>query len=140
MRYSLRIVPLLLLVWSMTACGMAGATGPAVVQSVGKPGAPKVEIVYLNHPPVRYVMGDVDKVLEVYGDNISVTRYRFETPEGDAFARSKGITEHTPIVIFINGSMDAVINGQPIKFYNFPGTSWKVEDLRASLDLVTKQK
>ena len=116
--------------------GSASATGPA--------GAPKVEIAFLNHPPVLGALTGVDKLLDSYGDKIAVVRYDLETDQGAAFAKSKRLAGHFPIAIFVNGATEITLKDHTVKFYSFPqgtGTfmvasgSWTVEDLRQSIDL-----
>jgi|SRR5579859_5055868 len=127
----------------LAACGTTNAGAPA---ASAKPGVVTVEVAYLNHPPVRPVLSDIDKLLATYGDKVSVSRYDFDTPEGTAFAKAKGITEHTPIAIFVNGSMELTLNGRDVKFYSFPqgqgtgmvaGGAWTVQDLQQALDQAT---
>lgn len=122
--------------------GQGGASG-------GTPGVATVDVLYLNHPPVRPVISQVDEVLKKYGDKVKVTRYDAETDQGQSFAKSRGITEHEPIVIFINGSDEAKVNGQQVKFVSFPkgqGTGmvpdgvWSMQDLDAALAQATGTK
>ncbi len=129
----------------------ASPTGhAAVIASVSpaKPSIASVEVAYLNHPPVLPVLSEVDKLLVTYGDRVSVTRYDFDTPEGEAFARAKGLTEHTPLAIFTNGSMQSDVNGRAIMYYKFPqGQSprkmmegnWTLQDLKQTLDEATSK-
>ncbi|HEU4325829.1 MAG TPA: hypothetical protein VFS21_22005 [Roseiflexaceae bacterium] len=140
MRVLLRLVLLLTLL--LVGCGQgsgsaSGTDASAVVRAPGKPGAPTVDIVYLNHPPMRAVMSDINPILDTYGQDISVTKYQFGTAEGDSFAREKGVTGHTPIAIFVNGSMEATLGDQQVKFYNFPGISWNLDDFKAVLNQAT---
>jgi hypothetical protein len=122
----------------------------AVIASVSpaKPGIVSVEVAYLNHPPVLPVLSEVDKLLATYRDRVSVTRYDFDTPEGEAFARAKGLTEHTPLAIFTNGSMQFDVNGRTIMYFKFPqGQSlrkmmegnWTLQDLKQTLDEATSK-
>lgn len=113
-----------------------------------KEGAATVEMAFHNHPPMRRVLADVDALLASYGDRVSVTRYDFDTPEGEAFANTKELTEHTPLALFVNGSMQFVINGRTIKFYSFPqgqgrgmmaAGNWTIQDLQHVLDEATSR-
>jgi hypothetical protein len=135
----------LIVIFLLTACG-AGNAAPASSSASAKPGAVKVEIAYLNHPPVRPVLTEVNTLLDKYGDQVSVTRYDFDSTDGAAFAKTKGLMEHTPIAIYINGSMDFKNNNRAVKFYSFPqnqGTgivadgNWTMDDLQAALDQAT---
>ena len=129
--------------YNATAAGQGAATGG------GAPGVATVDILYLNHPPLRPVLADLDKVLAKYGGKVKVTRYDFDTQEGAAFAKAKNITGHEPLAIFINGSTDVTINGRQVKFLSFPqgqGTgmvqdgAWSMQDLDAALAQVTGAK
>jgi hypothetical protein len=137
----------LLLPLFLIGCGRGGDSIPA--RPTVPPGVVVVEVVYLNHPPVRPVLAEVNNLLATYGERVSVARYDFDTPEGEAFAKERNLTEHTPLAIFINGSMEFTVNGRAIKFYSFPqgqGTgivpdgAWTVEDLHQVLDQVTKER
>jgi len=135
----------LLLSLFLISCGRGDDSIPG--RPTVPPGVVAVEVVYLNHPPVRPVLAEVDNLLTAYGEQVNVARYDFDTPEGEAFAKARKLTEHTPLAIFINGSMEFRVNGRAVKFYSFPqgqGTgivpdgAWTVEDLRQVLDQVTK--
>jgi hypothetical protein len=128
----------------LAACGTTPVAAPKAPAS--RPGVAVVEIGYLNHPPVRGVLTDVNKLLASYGGRVSVSWHNFDTDDGNAFAKAKGLTEHTPVAIFINGSMQFTLNGRTVKFYSFPqeqGTGmvldgdWTMEDLRQVLDEAT---
>jgi len=132
----------------LAACGTTSVAAPAPRAAAAKPGAVTVEVAYLNHPPLRPVLAEVDKLLANYGDHVSVTRYDFDTPEGEAFAKAKGLTGHTPLAIFINSSMQFTLNGRTVKFYSFPqgqGTGmvpdggWTMQDLQQVLDEATSK-
>jgi len=141
-----RVILWPLLVMFLSACA-TGAAPSSENQSI-EPGTAVVEIAFLNHPPVRSVLTDVDDLLATYGDRVSVVRYDFDTPEGESFAQARGLTEHTPLAIFVNGSMEFAVGGRTVAFYSFPqsqGTgavpdgNWTLEDLRHVLDEATSE-
>jgi hypothetical protein len=143
MKRYLRLFVILLALGFAACSGRSegSATGPS--SATGAPGSPKVEIAFLNHPPVRAALTDVDKLLVSYGDKVTVIRYDLETDQGVAFAKSKRLAGHVPIAIFVNGAMEAKLKDRTVKFFSFPqgkGTfmvasgSWTVEDLRQTLD------
>lgn len=113
----------------------------------GTPDGPvQVEIISLDHAPIRPVVEEVLRVAVEYGDQVAVITYDFDTPEGAAFAEEQGLTEHTPVAIFVNGEMTFEVNGRSVTFYSFPqgaGTGmvadgvWTMADLRAVLDQQT---
>jgi len=129
----LAIFSLLLLV--LAACSGGQADGPV-----------QVEIISLDHAPIRPAVQEVLDVVAGYGDKVTVQSYDFDTPEGVAFVEEHGLTEHTPIAVFVNGEMEFELDGRPVKFYSFPqgaGTgmvaegAWTMDDLRAILNQKT---
>lgn len=133
----------MLLVLLLAACG---SEIPA--DTVGQSGAVTVEFAFLNHPPMRGVLADVNELLASYGDKVSVTRVDFESPEGESFAEANGLTEHTPFVILIDGEMEFTVDGRAVKFYSFPqggglgiveDGDWAVDDLKQVLDEATSK-
>jgi hypothetical protein len=105
-----------------------------------------VDILYLNHAPVLEVLEQVDPILASYGEQIKVNRYDYNTSEGAALAEQKGIKEHMPLIIYINGTSTFDLDGQKITFESFPqgeGTammaagSWTIAELDAALKKVT---
>ena len=141
-----RSLPVLaaILVLGLVACGGRSEGARAGSSAApAAPGVPKVEIAYLNHGPVITALSDVDKLLASYGDRISVTRYDLETDQGAAFARSKALSGHFPIAIFVNGASEIKLKDRSVKFFSFPkgtGTfmiasgSWTADDLRQAID------
>ena len=133
-----------LVVFGIVACGGRSEGAPAS-SSAAPPasGIPKVEIAFLNHPPVISALTEADRLLVSYGDKIEIIRYDLETDQGAAFAKSKRLTGHFPIAIFINGASDIKLKDRTVKFFSFPqgtGTfmvasgSWTVDDLRQAID------
>jgi len=115
----------------------AGARAPVTVT---------VDILYLNHPPVLPVLANIDQVLKAYGDTLTVTRHDFDTAEAVAFARKKSITGHFPVVILINGSPTANLEGRQVTFQSFPkgegpglipDGDWSMADLDGALKAAT---
>ena len=102
-----------------------------------------VEIISLDHSPIRAAVQEAIDVAAEFGDKVTVQSYEFNTPEGTAFAEANDLTEHTPIAIFVNGEMEFEVDGRPVTFYSFPqgeGTGmvaeggWTMADLRTVLD------
>ena len=108
-----------------------------------------VEIAYRNHPPVREVLTDVDKLLAKYDKQVKVTRYDIDTPEGEAFLNKMKVTDPTVLAVFIDGSLAFQQGEQQVQFISFPvgkGTAmtkagnWTLEDLDAALAQATASK
>jgi hypothetical protein len=116
-----------------------------LLSSIIPPSPVSVEIAYRNHPPVKAVLEDVDKLLANYDKKVAVARYDVDTPEGEKFLKDKQVTDPTVLAIFIDGSMAY----EQVAFFSFPvgkGTAmtkagnWTLEDLDAALARATSPK
>lgn len=132
----MRSVLLLLAVLSVLFASCSSDASEAV-------GAVRVEIISLDHAPIRPATEEASELAGEYGADVTLSTYHFDTPEGDSFADDNGLTEHTPIAIFIDGESEFDIDGRSVKFLSFPqgeGTGvvadggWTMDDLRAVLD------
>ena len=131
----------------LAACG--SKSSQTVPQAADVPqGTILVEIVYLNHGPVRTILTEIDALLVDYENKVVVERYDFGTPEGEVFAEERGLNDHTPIAIYVNDQMEFSLDGRTVEFYSFPqgqGTgvvpdgAWTLDDLQAVLDMTTTE-
>lgn len=112
------------------------------------PGVPAVEIIYLNHGPVRKVVTDINNLLEGYGEGIQIIHYTFSSPEGKSFAGSKKLDGHIPLAVFIDGSIEFTVDDRSVEFISFPqggGTGfvadgeWNLDDLKKVIDGILEQ-
>ncbi len=135
MRKSVWVLFIIGLVVLLAACGGGQSDGPV-----------KVEIISLDHAPIRPAVQEALAVTAEYGDKVTAQTYHFDTPEGTAFAEEHDLVEHTPMAIFVNGEMAFEVDGRTVNFYSFPqgaGTGmvaeggWTMDDLRAVLDRET---
>ena len=130
----------------LAACAPLPAGKPSVAPA-SKPLAPgtiSVDIIALNHPPLRPVLAEVEQLLAPYGAKVQVTQYDFDTPEGAAFAKRMGLSGHIPLVIFIDGKDTFTLSGRQVTFESFPqgqGTGMVADGAwtTADLDTVLKQ-
>ncbi len=108
----------------------------------------KVEILYMNHGPLLDSLEQIKKVFSQYGSKITVSWHDFETKEGEQFMAKKGITQHLPLVIWLDNKYSIPVNGKEIKFVGFPTGSgpaafqgkWTMDDLRQALNQITNTK
>jgi hypothetical protein len=108
----------------------------------------KVEVLYMNHGPLQPSLEQIKKVFSQYGGKIAVSWYDFETKEGEQFMAKKGITQHVPLVIWLDGKSTVPVNGKEINFTGFPTGSgpaffqgkWTMDDLRQALNQITNTK
>jgi len=105
----------------------------------------KVEVLYMNHGPLQPSLEKIKNIFSQYRGKITVSWYDFETKEGEQFMAKKGINQHIPLVIWLDGNNAIPVNGKEIKFVGFPTGSgpaffqgkWTMEDLRGALDQIT---
>jgi hypothetical protein len=108
----------------------------------------RVEVLYMNHGPLMDTIDRMKGVFSSYGDRISVTWYDFESKEGEDFRVKKGINQHVPIVIWIDGNTTVTLGEKEIKFVGFPTGAgpaffqgkWTIDDLKTALDQVTAKQ
>jgi hypothetical protein len=108
----------------------------------------KVEVLYMNHGPLQPSLEKIKYVFSQYGSKVTVSWYDFETKEGEQFMAKKGVTQHIPLVIWLDGKVAVPVNGKEVKFIGFPTGSgpvpfqgkWTMEDLRSALDQITGKK
>ena len=107
-----------------------------------------VEILYMNHGPLLSTIKGIRELCNGYGKAVAASWYDFESPEGEKFMASKGVRQHLPLVIWIDGKPTVKVNGKEVQFVGFPTGSgppsfqgkWTLVDLRAALDLATGKK
>jgi hypothetical protein len=108
----------------------------------------KVEVLYMNHGPLMDTLDKMKGLFSKYGDKISVSWYDFDSKAGEQFMASKGIHQHTPLIIWIDGSSTVKLGQKEIKYVGFPSGSgpfffqgkWTMDDLKGSLDQITSKK
>jgi hypothetical protein len=108
----------------------------------------KVEVLYMNHGPLMDTLSRMRSVFSSYGDRISVFWYDFESKEGGDFKAEKGINQHVPLVIWIDGNEVVTLGSKQVKFVGFPTGAgpaffqgkWTIDDLQAALDQATGKK
>ena len=108
----------------------------------------RVEVLYMNHGPLMDTLDKMKGVFSSYRDRISVSWYDFESKQGEDFRTKKGIKEHVPLVIWIDGDTVVKVRQKQIKFVGFPTGAgpaffqgkWTIDDLKAALDQATTGK
>ncbi len=105
-----------------------------------------VDVLYMNHGPMQPILRELRILFPKYKDKLTLSWYDVESKEGIAFKAKRGIKGHVPMVIWIDGKFEQVVNNSKIKFTGFPtgaGPSfaqgkWTFDDLAAVLDRKTK--
>lgn len=109
----------------------------------------KIEVLYMNHGPLMDTMNKMKTLFSRYGNKLSVSWYDFYAKEGEEFMAKKGVKQHVPLIVWIDGSPVVAIGGvRKVQFTGFPTGSgpaffqgkWTMDDLRAALDQATGGK
>jgi hypothetical protein len=106
------------------------------------------DILYMNHGPLRPTVEQIRQILSDYGDKVNSSWYDFESKEGEKFMAQKGIRQHIPLVIWLNGKSTVPVEGRDVQLMGFPSGSgpapfqgkWTMADLRKALDQLTEKK
>jgi hypothetical protein len=108
----------------------------------------KIDVLYMNHGPLKDTLNKMKGIFSSYGDSLIVSWHDFETPEGEQFMAKMGIKQHVPLIIWINDSPVVTLGANKVQFAGFPSGSgpasfqgkWTLNDLKAALDQATAKK
>jgi hypothetical protein len=117
-----------------------------LIAEAGKP--VKIEVLYMNHGPLQESLEEIKKVFSQYKGKISVSWYDFESKEGEEIMAKKKITQHIPLVIWMDDQVKFKVDGKDTVFAGFPTGSgpaffqgkWTMADLQKVLDQLTGKK
>ena len=108
----------------------------------------KIEVLYMNHGPLQDSLEGIKKVFSQYKGKVAVSWYDFESKEGEEFMAKKKITQHIPLMIWMDNQVKFKVDGKEIAFAGFPTGSgpaffqgrWTNADLQKVLDQLTGKK
>jgi len=107
-----------------------------------------IDVLYMDHGPLQPTIRKLRALFTDYNDKLTISWYDFDSEEGIDFKAKMGITQHIPMIIWVNGQFELPVNDRKIKFTGFPTGSgpsyfqgkWKVEDLAELLNQLIKNK
>jgi len=114
-----------------------------VVVQVTHAAAIKVDILFMNHGPMRPTIAKIKTLLAEYGNTIEAGWHDVDQQSGKTFTKKQKIKGHVPMLIQINGQSKFTIEGRPVSLLGFPtGASpfkrvegnWSLDDLKLLLD------
>ena len=108
----------------------------------------KIDVLYMNHGPLQDTLNKMKTIFSGYNTKLTVSWHDFESPDGEKFMASKGIKQHVPLVIWIDGNPKAALGAKEVTFAGFPTGSgpaffqgkWTMDDLKAALDQSTAKR
>jgi len=109
----------------------------------------QLEILHMNHGPLRPTIVKIKDLLENYTDTIQASWFDFDTPAGKKFMKKQNLSGHIPMLLLIDGESDFTIDGRNVQLKGFPtGASpfktvegnWSLDDLKIIFDQKTANK
>jgi hypothetical protein len=108
----------------------------------------KIDVLYMNHGPLMDTLNKMKTMFSGYGNKLAVSWHDFDTPEGEKFMASKGIKQHVPLIIWIDGKPKVTLGAEEVTFAGFPTGSgpaffqgkWTMDNLKAALNQATGDK
>ncbi len=102
----------------------------------------------MNHGPLQDTLVKLRNMLAGFGGRLDVSWYDFESNEGEAFKAKKGINQHVPLVIWINGSPKVKLGQQEMMFWGFPTGAgpaffqgkWNMDTLKLAIENAIAKK
>ena len=110
--------------------------------------AVKIEVLYMNHGPLQDSLEQIRNVFSKYKEKVTVSWYDFDSKEGERFMAQKKITQHIPLLIWMDDQVKFKVDGKDIVFAGFPTGSgpaffqgkWTMADLQKTLEQLTGKK
>ena len=136
MKTTLNSTILILIVASLIIFSWSGLTVAAA-----KP--LRVEILYMNHGPLRPTIAKIKTLLNNYQKTIQASWYDVNQQSGHDFMQKHKLNGHIPLLILVNGQSEFSIDGRKVIMQGFPtGASpfkqvegnWSLNDLRILFD------
>lgn len=118
------------------------------VSSASAARAVSIDILYMNHGPLQPTLKEMRELFSRYGSRIDVSWHDFESEDGAAFMKKKGISQHVPLKIWLDGKDTATLEGDEVKFVGFPTGAgplpfqgrWTVSDLQKAIDQIVPKE
>jgi hypothetical protein len=108
----------------------------------------RIDVLYMNHGPLLSTLQEIKAIFGKYGKLIVVSWHDVDTDDGEKFMAKKRITQHIPLVIWMDDRVKFPVGGKEIIFAGFPTGAgplffqgkWTMADLQSVLDQVTGKK
>lgn len=106
----------------------------------------RVEILYMNHGPMQPTLRALKALFQRYAGKAQVSWYDFDADSGKAFMKKKGIHEHIPLLIYLNGAYSLRIGDRNMSFMGFPTGAgpyqfqgkWSLNDLESAVQALAR--
>lgn len=107
-----------------------------------------VDVLYMNHGPLKPTLQKMADTFARFKGAVEVSWHDFDSADGEKFMAAKGIKNHVPLMIWINGKETAQVDGTTVSFTGFPSGSgpamfqgkWSIDLLAKALSQATGRK
>ena len=108
----------------------------------------RIDVLYMNHGPLIPTIQEIKSIFGKYEKKVAVSWHDVDSEDGEKFMAKKRITQHIPLVIWMDDRVKFQVDGREVIFAGFPTGSgpaffqgkWTMGDLRKTLDQVTGKK
>lgn len=103
----------------------------------------QIEILYMNHGPLRPIIADIKSLLKGYQGKIQASWYDVNQPTGKEFMKKHKLQGHIPLLMLLGGESDFIIDGREVRLQGFPSGAgpfkqvegnWSMDDLHVLFD------
>ena len=107
--------------------------------------AAHLEVLYMNHGPLRPTLRKIRHLVSTYGSRLQVTWYDFDTPAGKNFMNQHNLSGHIPLLLFLDGQSEFILEGRKVRLQGFPSGAGPFKSVEGNwtlpdLDTILKQR
>ena len=140
MKRILAVICFTLVIFALLPAGFSASCAAA--------GPLRIDVLYMNHGPLQPTLEQMRATFGRFGEKIQVGWHDFESREGAAFRTEKGIDNHVPLQIWLDGKDTLTVGGRAVRFLGFPSGAgpaffqgqWRLEDLEKAIQALTTEK
>jgi hypothetical protein len=108
----------------------------------------RIDVLYMPHGPLQDTLEGLRKAFSQYKGKVAVSWHDTESKDGEAFMVKKNITQHIPLMIWMDNQVKFKVDGRDVVFSGFPTGAgpaffqgkWTNADLQKVLDQLTRGK
>ncbi|MBI4963512.1 MAG: hypothetical protein HY913_09575 [Desulfomonile tiedjei] len=98
----------------------ASLLGPEIGEKCVADQSVTLEILFMNHGPMQPTIRGLKSLIQRHAGKIRPLWFDFDQKTGKEFMNKKGIREHIPLLIYINGTHTFDVKGKRVTFMGFP--------------------
>lgn len=95
---------------------------------------------FFSHFPMKATRDAIMETCAKFGEQVELTLYDEDSPEGESFMKKKGLSGHLPMRLYINGENTFALSGRTVSFKDFVNREWNADDLSNAIELAKHNK